>query len=556
MKLKKYSICKSFSNFSIIILVLELNVNSSKQECVFSDCALMCTNRIIHCSYNDSINFPKRTNVTYIGLISQLIIERHAKEIPNNTFNGLSIDKLFLLNRNLEKVNQHFFNGINSLKTLRILAKNLAKFEPDSILPIKISLLELELSDNFLSYEKFDVFVKELKKLKNLKTLKLFSNSLKILNPDWFVEFSNLNSLYLNNNDLNEFNLNLKNNTNLEILDISFNKLSNFDQIIKILQPIKNKIVSIYLSNNLIELINATLNFKSLETLDLSSNKIKFICENCLVYLNKLVLLNLTNNLLSNLPNTKSSLNLMQFDISNQNGNLKLISDFSFSKNISKYELSRLDVNLSYNDIQFGYKPFCPEPNKQNELRVNISMIGVSLNTFNSMNLCLFKQLKSSDKNKATVVWIKENSKKNNKDNNFCNCNSIKYLSYYNIKLIGLCESSSYDCNNVSFVDPCKSKTEFDCNIILNKKNKMETKHKVVNNKPTEKANVLDTSDLKTNSNLNDADDSNTDIFKTKFKYFSFKYVFICLTSAFITIFLLIKFIVSRFEKAKHRDSF
>jgi hypothetical protein len=119
----------------------------------------------------------------------------------------------------------------------------------------------------------------------------------------------------------------------------------------------------------------------------------------------------------------------------------------------------------------------------------------------------------------------------------------------------------------VPFVDVCINKAEFDCNLSLDKKIKIktknETKPKVVDSTrmpSKEKINILNVPNTKTVTNLADAnDDASINIFETKFKYFSFKYVFICLTSTFIVIFLLIKFLVSRannVKKAKQRNKF
>lgn len=153
------------------------------------------------------------------------------------------------------------------------------------------------------------------------------------------------------------------------------------------------------------------------------------------------------------------------FDMSNQNGNLRIIHNFAFERQ-GKLQ-NAVSINLDLNEIErFGEKSFCNRYSNTSE----ISNLDVSYPTAKRLDKCLLKQLNSLLSSRVSLnigLYLQSF----NESSELCNCDFKKFVSQYKIDLIGGCSllSESCDKNKASFaINICQHKTQFDCNVVIN----------------------------------------------------------------------------------------
>lgn len=154
-----------------------------------------------------------------------------------------------------------------SYNTLILNDLNISKISPEAF--GRQNLFKLELSGNKLTEIELGVF----NSLTKLQNIDMSFNNLKSLRPNCFMGLPYLETLNVSNNELNEFSFDIfdVSVTQIELLDLSFNKISNLNRDNKI--PVEK----LYLSNNQIKTIKfCPLNFTEI---NLSHNFLEFLDE-------------------------------------------------------------------------------------------------------------------------------------------------------------------------------------------------------------------------------------------------------------------------------------
>ena len=165
----------------------------------------------------------------------------------------------------------------------------------------------------------------------------------------------------------------------------------------------------------------------------------------------------MSNNFLSDVPSILNLSSLKFLDLSNQNGNLTSLADYSFDR--TKFNAFNLTVNLKSNLVKnFSNKTFC---SKYSNLH-SIENIQVTSESFNAADKCIFKQL--SQKKISNEVTISIQHEQNFNYSKICGCNSKVFYDSVMIKLDEACDPSVINCS-CFFLDDCKTKPEFSCDL-------------------------------------------------------------------------------------------
>jgi Leucine-rich repeat (LRR) protein len=159
----------------------------------------------------------------------------------------LPIEHLSLQYGNLSLIATHDFTGFFQLKELFISANKINKISPSAFRP-----------------------------LVNLKTLDLSQNVIEILPEERLSGLTSLRKLNLSMNELLELPHFKEDLQNLEILDLSFNRITRVEYE---MTKLGASLLHISLNHNMIGSIavNAFSNMTSLQTLDLSQNFLTFL---------------------------------------------------------------------------------------------------------------------------------------------------------------------------------------------------------------------------------------------------------------------------------------
>lgn len=254
----------------------------SSPSCLFSGCKCITNgdNSLdILCIANEvDNNFPIRLNQkSTVAVINTFLIKRYKfKEIPDDTFENLEVRNLIIGENQLEKLTINAFRSIKSLNLLRIIEKNLHTIEPDAFKWVKNCLVEFGLWQLNFKSKDIDLFFEQLATLDHLKSLNLMGYYLTEFKPEWTRVFTNITTLSLASNDIKELNSDLfVLANNLQTLDLSNNFLSNLSNVFEALKPIEMNLRELKLYGNSIEHILDFPELPSLQSLDLSNNKIK-----------------------------------------------------------------------------------------------------------------------------------------------------------------------------------------------------------------------------------------------------------------------------------------
>ena len=151
-------------------------------------------------------NLPNRgitslSSGDFDGLSSLKILrlnDNDLSSLPEDVFDGLSsLETLYLQENDLSSLPEDVFDGLSSLKALRLNDNDLSSL-PEDVFDGLSSLKALSLYDNDLSSLPEDVF----DGLSSLETLSLYDNDLSSLPEDVFDGLSSLETLSLEENDL------------------------------------------------------------------------------------------------------------------------------------------------------------------------------------------------------------------------------------------------------------------------------------------------------------------------------------------------------------------
>jgi len=178
----------------------------------------------------------------------------------------------------------------------------------------------------------------------NLTNLEFDNCNIKSIEKDSFKDLTNLIELKITNTSLKEIPNTINQCRNLNILNLSNNKI---EVINKNKFPIS--LTKLVLTNNKIHAIddNAFINLSSLELLELSQNKIVLVKPEYFTHLSQLIILNLSNNNIRNV-NPLSFSNMDSLFLVNISGNsLRTIEQNTFInlRNINRIYLNGNKIN-------------------------------------------------------------------------------------------------------------------------------------------------------------------------------------------------------------------
>ncbi|RVD92764.1 leucine-rich repeat-containing protein [Tubulinosema ratisbonensis] len=263
------------------------------------------------------------------------LTRNNLKSLPDNLF-LINLLGLGLSENEFEEIPQCIFKFLR-LKKFGFFYNKIRYISPS--IQFLINLVKLDLSNNYI-----EELPEEICNLRNLTWLNLSHNKIKKL-PDCFNKLNKLEELGLGRNCLESLP-NLDNLTQLRILSLFGNKLSNFE--------INSfTIKKIDLSNNLLTLFpNCALKICNLEMLNLKNNKLKKIKlkKPLLTFIKSI---DLSNNLLESIP-------------------------FKFIKSIDKCNIINLENNLFKKKEDF----FPPVPSLKEICISKCFSLGVKVNVF------------------------------------------------------------------------------------------------------------------------------------------------------------------------------
>ena len=458
-------------------------------SCFYSECSCRLNgdkSYDITCMPARNKHFPTRElNATSDLIINLLFITKYDfKSIPNDAFDGLSIKNLILADNQLESITEHAFRGIKSLNMLRLIEKNLQKIETNAFFSLAEKLEDLDLVGLDIKNDEYlDSFFGEINKLYKLNKFTLNNMKISHFKSEWTSILHNLNHLSVSSNNLKELDPTLFNSSkNLISLDLTNNNLSDLDKLFDALKPLEAKIKVLKLGGNYFEKLSYFPNFTNLEYLDLSNNRITHLDENSFANLTRLnylyletnlltylpdkifdkcenlLTLKLNNNKLSQIPKIVKLSKLQRLDLSNQNGHLKIISNYAFERSVKLF--SSLGLNLQSNDIEtFSSRAFCSRYSNV----IEIHDLNLSYNSYQHMNKCLLKQLNST---MVSRIYLRILPKEFHSRTivQVCDCHLMKFLDVNKINLIGECQLGKDKCTVNKFdARECYSQTEFNC---------------------------------------------------------------------------------------------
>uniref|UniRef100_A0A8D8Q459 Carboxypeptidase N subunit 2 n=1 Tax=Cacopsylla melanoneura TaxID=428564 RepID=A0A8D8Q459_9HEMI len=201
----------------------------------------------------------------------------------------------------------------------------------------------IDLSANKLHTISNDAFANNL----NLNHLNLSNNQLSTIELRAFDNLDQLKELYLNQNQLALTEQVFSPLWNLQLLDLSHNKLTMLDNYYFL--PNK-KMAHLYLNHNNIATLSkqSLINMNQLLTLDLSHNKIQTLPPELFQSLEQLQTLNISNNELASVINDSFSSMRMLKTLDMSFNEVSQLSDNTFSEN-KKLEALRIDNTLLTN---------------------------------------------------------------------------------------------------------------------------------------------------------------------------------------------------------------
>ena len=416
-----------------------------------------------------NIDFKKIKRLTIKVKEPKNETDKNMIEIYNKAFfeTLLSLDNiannLIYLNINYiknYKINDAFFQNINSFKSLRYLYMNGFNFEKEFI--FKLNTLKIisiknckNITSSEINYEQLKILelnntlisginelqrgnFKELQKL-NLEYFKI--SEIGILKNE---SFKNLQELNLNGNKISDINeLSKVNFKKLKILKLGTNAISNiqalenvdFEQL-KILDLKCNKIVDI----SVLEIVN----FRELEELDLSGNKISNINSLKNANFKELKRLNLHNNKLSDIKilakvNFKELRELILG--ANELEDIDALEQVDF-KHLKMLDLSSTEIydinilkNVNFKELEILNLGF----NRINDIKV---LKGVNFKNLKTLDL-IHNDI--SDINVLKKVDFKHLQKLDLNNNQISCINVLKEVNFEKLQILNLSHNKIYD---------------------------------------------------------------------------------------------------------------
>ncbi|XP_043525446.1 leucine-rich repeat neuronal protein 1-like isoform X1 [Frieseomelitta varia] len=257
-----------------------------------------------HLANNDMLNFDLLTLNNHQVLNKLVLSKNNIVNLPRNLLKKLQFLKNLDLSENIiEKIYTTMFIDLNSLENLN-LSKNSLKTFDDSLLEVLPALLSLNLSYNYI--DSIEHLMNNT--ITKINTLDLSHNNIFSLPKEFSASLLNLQYLDLSFNKIHSLeNCNLIHLHSLKAIYINNNFIITLD-----MQALPNTLIELHSGYNQISEI--LYNLVHIEILNLQHNNISALHTNLIT--NNLQSLNISGNMLSNLPNVISE-NLKVLDISN-----------------------------------------------------------------------------------------------------------------------------------------------------------------------------------------------------------------------------------------------
>lgn len=299
--------------------LIEFKMSYTKIRSIPEDCFKRSTKMVkLDLSNNQITDFYDKSWRNLVNLKELDLSHNEISRSFSYMFANLKqLEVLDLSNNKFYEFTDKVFGGLQNLKVLKLNNNNLINLKDNAIL-FKLNYLQfLNLSN--CNLRRLDS--EFLEKLPNLTTLDLAHNNLFNLNGEHFKNLTNLKMVNLSFNNFEMIDNNVFESMKLNHLDLSNNKrLNNLERF-----AFKDlNCTNLKLSNNFDLNINAARtaldNMAYVEHLDLSSTNIKDIdlefepFQQQAYYLKKL---NLSNNLLFNLPRMSDFRMIRELDLSN-----------------------------------------------------------------------------------------------------------------------------------------------------------------------------------------------------------------------------------------------
>ena len=454
--------------------ILELNFCQNKIKKIEKEVFEKLTNlRILNLEINE---ITKIENLENCHFLNYLNLNYNKIDQIENLDNLINLEKLYLIGNLIKKI-----ENLSKLKKLKYLSLGINK------------LKDIENIENEIFYlEELTLFKNKIKNIPenfSLPFLKFFylnSNKIKQIGN---IFLPNLEELYLQNNKIFSINSDSKifQHTNkLKKIDISFNKLESFSDVLKLL--IRNKNIQVLTMNNnpfyvhlnkIVNIENSLVKiFPNLKKIDfdnllIKSNKIKINDNQITKIRNKFDEINVKNVNISKILNNN-------FVYGGSDKNLKFpneefINNENFSERGDNTAPINIFVNQIYNYLSETKQNIYTDTNKNN------SLANDSIEKLDEENFVLFFEILNKEK-KQNDLFNKTLQDLffyfNNQHTNFLNIFNSKFtqISFFGKNLsfnkdISIEKSYLLDLFNIHY---SKSKKKFLClinDIIKNKNN-------------------------------------------------------------------------------------
>ena len=364
----------------------------------------------------------------------------------SNNNNGKKFEYLMYLTANENRIQN--VEGINNLDNLEYLSLSVNEIRDINIKKLnKLKYLQLKsnLLENFVIYKNNQLLQYIDVSFNNINSLTIFGECYSLKNL--ILDNNKLSDIcFGENKNMNQYNNNLNKFKNLELLDLSFNLISDIKFLIffKIVQKLN---ISFNNIDNLIELLSVLKNFPQLKELNLIENEF-----NKNIYNTELLSNNIFNNINDyfNSPNVnymyKKQLIAYRSCILINTNNILCLDNINISKEeklsalkLSEYKLNSIDLKSSnfsiYNNNKNENK-FINISSNENKININSYNNKKKLNNnddFNDLKIesSLSKEDGYNDENNNKEIDYSEYSinhknkyiynNTNNKENNIIN---------------------------------------------------------------------------------------------------------------------------------------
>lgn len=442
---------KLLAFITLIISLISKNVEAN----VYSSCIEASGSTIITCSVAGQITTSSRVNPntvvsTSIRLLT--IANQNIQTIPDGIFYGLTVSDLILNSNSLTSLTSSSFGNATSMTSIAISETQLNSIDSTAFTPIASSLRTLSLINSGVTITRLNTLKTGFTPLTALTSLILDSNNIISLQNGFFDSLTGLTSLSVKSNTLaglesNVFNL----NTQLNSLDLSENSLTDMSQITTALTPIASTLQTLTLNNNRIATITDLPSLTALRILDLSNNLIATLSTSATFSLaTALTSIKLASNKLSTVPSILNQPNLIELDMSSQDGNYVSVAANSFAR--TSTPTVGVFVNLDNNTITtYDTNSFCSTGTQY------YTKVTVNYDSFKTtFNKCLIQQLQPPNAGLSVELYITPKDGVTSYTD-ICNCENKVFASNYQVTLTGACANFTDSCSTTTFSNTCSS---------------------------------------------------------------------------------------------------